>query len=47
MLLETTKFVVICQAVKENKCKQVSNFVEMVVRLLSMDPKGSTELYKK
>ena len=48
VLLEGAKFVVICYAVIENKYKQVSNSIKMlVVRLLSVDTKHSTELYKK
>lgn len=47
-LLEAAKFVVICYPVTENKYKEVSNSVEMlVVRLLSVASKHSTELYKK
>ena len=48
MLLEAAEFVVIFYAATETKHKEVSNSMEMlVVILLSVAPKCSTELYKK
>ena len=48
VLLEVTKLVVICYSAMKNKCKQVSNSVEMLVaRLLCADPQGSREHYKR
>lgn len=47
MLLEAATFVVVYSVATENKYKQLSSSVEVGVRLLSVDPKRFTELYKK